>query len=157
MIRFFYQRALQDKRTTAVSGNTSPALVRPQAQVVDQRDSLSGAINTAPGLDPVRPCETTYRYDGPRPQFKESAIIHLADAVEAASRSMRKVSPQHLGELIDQVFHERIEDGQLEEAPVTFEELSKIKTSFTFTLLNMLHSRVSYDAQETAPKAQPAG
>ena len=155
LIRYFFQRALQEKRATSNLGHTNPAILRvPTQAATDNRDSLSG--NTAPGLDPVRPCESTYRYDGPRPQFKESAIIHLADAVEAASRSMRKVTPQHLGELIDQVFRERIEDGQLEEAPVTFEELSKIKSSFTFTLLNMLHSRVSYAQPEETPKAQPA-
>ncbi|MFT3870978.1 MAG: HDIG domain-containing protein [Nibricoccus sp.] len=155
LIRYFFQRALQEKRTSSNLGQANPAILRvPAPASTDNRDSLSG--NTAPGLDPVRPCETTYRYDGPRPQFKESAIIHLADAVEAASRSMRKVTPQHLGELIDQVFHERIEDGQLEEAPITFEELSKIKSSFTFTLLNMLHSRVSYAPPEEAAKAQPA-
>jgi putative nucleotidyltransferase with HDIG domain len=146
LIRYFFQRALSEKR------QTSPSLVRAN----DTRDSLQG---TAPGLEPTRPCETTYRYDGPKPQFKESAIIHLADAVEAASRSMRKITPQHLGELIDQVFHDRIEDGQLDEAPVTFEDLSKIKSSFTFTLLNMLHSRVGYgplEEQAKGPKSQPA-
>ncbi|MFT3781267.1 MAG: HDIG domain-containing protein [Nibricoccus sp.] len=152
LIRYFFQRALNEKRTAPL-GQTNAAILRVPTE---HRDSLSG--NTAPGLDPVKPCETTYRYDGPKPQFKESAIIHLADAVEAASRSMRKITPQHLGELIDQVFHDRIEDGQLDEAPITFEELSKIKSSFTFTLLNMLHSRVGYPAAEEppAPKAQPA-
>jgi putative nucleotidyltransferase with HDIG domain len=153
LIRYFFQRALSEKRASS-TGQTNLAIPRSG----ENRDSLSG---TAPGLDPVRPCESTYRYDGPRPQFKESAIIHLADAVEAASRSMRKITPQHLGELIDQVFHERIEDGQLDEAPVTFEELSKIKSSFTFTLLNMLHSRVGYapveEQQHPTPKAQPSG
>jgi putative nucleotidyltransferase with HDIG domain len=144
LIRYFFQRALSDKRTGLPAGqSTSPGL-------------RAESSATAPGLDPVRPCESTYRYDGPKPQFKEAAIIHLADAVEAASRSLRKVTPQHLGELIDQVFRERIEDGQLDEAPVTFEELSKIKSSFTFTLLNMLHSRVGYPAAEESPKAQPA-
>lgn len=152
LIRYFFQRALNDKRGPSL-GQTNAAILRVPT---DNRDSLSG--NTAPGLDPVKPCESTYRYDGPKPQFKESAIIHLADAVEAASRSMRKITPQHLGELIDQVFHDRIEDGQLDEAPLTFEEMSKIKSSFTFTLLNMLHSRVGYPAAEEppAPRAQPA-
>jgi putative nucleotidyltransferase with HDIG domain len=148
LIRYFFQRALSEKRAAA-AGQTNAAFLRAN----DVRDSLGG---TAPGLDTSRPCETTYRYDGPRPQFKESAIIHLADAVEAASRSMRKVTPQHLGELIDQVFHERIEDGQLDEAPVTFEELSKIKSSFTFTLLNMLHSRVGYAPLEESAKDSKA-
>ena len=61
----------------------------------------------------------------------------------AASRNLRRVSPQHLGELIETIFRDRIADGQLDEAPLTFEEIAKIKSSFTFTLLNMLHSRVT--------------
>ena len=150
LIRYFFQRALSDKRPAQLPpGGTRPAST-------DTRPPFQ----SLPGLEPARVCETTYRYDGPRPQFKESAIIHLADGVEAASRSLRKVTPQHLGELIDQIFKDRIEDGQLDEAPLTFEELNKIKSSFTFTLLNMLHSRVSYTPQgeeHPAPKAaQPA-
>jgi hypothetical protein len=145
LIRYFFQRALNEKRQAAHSQTATP--------IPRSNDAREIAPSSAPGLEPVKPCESTYRYDGPRPQFKESAIIHLADAVEAASRSLRKVTPQHLGELIDQVFHDRIEDGQLEEAPVTFEDLSKIKSSFTFTLLNMLHSRVGYaPAEEQQPK-----
>ncbi len=137
LIRFFFQRALNESRQG--SGPGFPRPIDPQAKV----------------------CETTYRYDGPKPQFKESAIIQLADGVEAASRSLRKITPQHLGELIDQIFRERIEDGQLDEAPITFEEMSKIKSSFTFTLLNMLHSRIGYAPEEpnvtaATPKAQPA-
>ena len=99
-----------------------------------------------PGLEPVPVSEATYRYDGPRPQFKESAIILLADSCEAASRSLKKVSPQSLGELIDKVVGDHIADGQLDESPLTFAEITKIKSSFNFTLLNMLHSRVSYPA-----------
>lgn len=93
---------------------------------------------------PIAVEETTYRYDGPRPQFKESAIISLADGVEAASRNLRRVSPQHLGELIETICRDRIADGQLDETPLTFEEIAQIKSSFTFTLLNMLHARVDY-------------
>ena len=96
--------------------------------------------------------EVTYRYDGPKPQFKESAIIMLADGIEAASRSLRKVTPQHLSELIEQIFRERIADNQLDESPLTFEEISKIKSSFTFTLLNMLHARVAYPPGEGRPE-----
>ena len=88
--------------------------------------------------------ESTYRYDGPRPRFKESAIIFFADAVEAASRSLKKVSQPAIEELIDGIFDNRIKDGQLDECPLTFKELHEIKTSFTRTLLNMLHTRIEY-------------
>ena len=88
--------------------------------------------------------ESTYRYDGPRPAFKESAIIFFADGVEAASRSLKKVTQPAIEELIDSMFKSRIEDGQLDECPLTFKELHQIRSSFTYTLLNMLHSRVEY-------------
>lgn len=142
LIRYFYHRAVN---------HTRPPLPLPSGT-----PSKDPFVPVLPGLGPVPVSETTYRYDGPRPRFKESAIIHLADGVEAASRSLRKVTPQHLGELIDQIFQDRMEDGQLDEAPVTFEELSKIKTSFTFTLLNMLHGRVAYPQEAETPAAEPA-
>lgn len=139
LIRFFYHRA---KKTATDS--TAPF------QRGDSRDPLP------PGLAPVEVAESTYRYDGPVPQFKESAIISLADGIEAASRSLRRVTPQHMGELIDAVFRERVEDHQLDECPLTFAELTKIKSSFTFTMLNMLHSRVDYPAESKADTASKA-
>jgi putative nucleotidyltransferase with HDIG domain len=101
--------------------------------------------------------ESTYRYDGPRPAFKESAIIFFADGVEAASRSLKKVTQPAIEELIDNMFKSRIEDGQLDECPLTFKELHEIRSSFTFTLLNMLHSRVEYPkemSQQNIAKAK---
>ena len=100
------------------------------------------------------PVEAAYRYEGPRPQFKESAVISLADGLEAATRSLRSATAGQLAPLIDRIVGDRIADGQLDEAPLTFEELSKVKNSFQFTLLNMLHARVSYPAGETAPTTE---
>ncbi len=100
------------------------------------------------------PVEAAYRYDGPKPQFKESAIISLADGVEAATRSLRSVSAGQLVPLIDRIVGDRIADGQLDEAPLTFEELNKVKNSFQFTLLNMLHARVAYPAGEQTPTTE---
>jgi hypothetical protein len=134
LIQSFYQRALSSESRPPFPGGSTPPV--PGAS----RDPFP------PGEPPV--CETTYRYDGPKPQFKESAIIMLADGVEAATRSLRRVTPQHLGELIDQIFRSRADDGQLDEAPLTFADLNQIKSSFTFTLLNMLHSRVAYSPLE---------
>ncbi|HAV12651.1 MAG TPA: hypothetical protein DCX06_04010, partial [Opitutae bacterium] len=92
--------------------------------------------------------ESTYRYDGPRPRFKESAIIFFADSVEAASRTLKKVTQPAVEELIDSIFKDRIEDGQLDECPLTFHELALIRRSFTYTVLNMLHARVEYPKAE---------
>jgi putative nucleotidyltransferase with HDIG domain len=100
--------------------------------------------------------ESTYRYDGPRPAFKESAIIFFADGVEAASRSLKKVTQPAIEELVDDMFKSRIEDGQLDECPLTFKELHEIRSSFTYTLLNMLHSRVEYPKDMNAKKSTAA-
>lgn len=88
--------------------------------------------------------EAAFRYEGPKPQFRESAVISLADGVEACSRSLRSATPEQLGHLIDSLVNERIAQGQLHEAPLTLEDIAKMKNSFTFTLLNMLHGRVAY-------------
>ena len=94
------------------------------------------------------PDESTYRYDGPRPRFKESAIIFFADSVEAAARSLPKVTHHSVEELLESIFQDRLEDGQLDECPLTLEEMSKIKQSFLKTSLNMLHSRIEYPEDE---------
>ncbi len=100
--------------------------------------------------------ENEYRYDGPRPQSKESAIISLADGVEAASRSLRQATPEQLNELIDRIVKDRVDDGQLDEAPLTLVEITRIKNSFQFTLLNMLHARVAYPTMAQRPDTPPA-
>ncbi len=98
--------------------------------------------------------DAAYRYPGPKPQFKESAVISLADGVEAASRSLRSATPTQLGAIIDRVIGERVADGQLTEAPLTFEDIAKIRNSFTFTLLNMLHARVVDPEGDKAPEGK---
>ncbi len=101
-----------------------------------------GTSNTA--SSPGKVDESTFRYDGPRPRSRESAIIFIADSVEAASRSLKKVSPQSVEDLVDGIIADRIEDGQLDECPLTVSDIRKMRDSFVFTLLNMLHSRVEY-------------
>jgi len=88
--------------------------------------------------------ERLYRYEGPRARFKESAIIALADTVEAASRSLKQFHFESLVELIDTVVAERLADHQLDEAPLTLAEIAAVKSSFADTLINMLHSRIGY-------------
>ena len=93
--------------------------------------------------------QSTYRYDGPKPQFKESAVILIADSLEAASRSLAKVTPNNVEELVDNIMEVNIKDGQFDECPITLAEIAKIKESFIFTLLNSLHTRIAY------PKGKP--
>ena len=62
---------------------------------------------------------------------------------------MKKVTQPAVEELIDSIFKDRIKDGQLDDCPLTFQELQKIRGSFVYTLLNMLHSRVEYPKEKT--------
>ncbi len=139
LIRYFYQRALQALRRKPESNSPLPPLLGMSSEPAE---------NTRSPLPNVP--EQTYRYDGPRPRFKESAIIHLADGIEAAARCLPKVTPQHLDEIIDQIVRERLNDGQLDESPLTFAELTRIKDSFQHTLVSMLHGRVAYPAPSKA-------
>ena len=138
LVRYFYQRAVAQSR--------APFPCTPKPTLGDG-DGTKGADSAASVSVP----EADFRYDGPRPQSKESAIISLADGVEAASRSLRQTTPGQLSELIDRIVKDRIEDGQLDEAPLTFLELTRIKNSFQFTLLNMLHGRVAYPPTVETP------
>lgn len=117
-------------------------------QAQNKQIQLPFADKSARPAEEKKVDESTYRYDGPRPAFRESAIIFFADGVEAASRSLKKVSQPAIEELIDNMFKSRIEDGQLDECPLTFKELHDIRSSFTHTLLNMLHSRVEYPKEK---------
>ncbi len=114
-----------------------------------QNEHTAWDFPNAPKVELDKVNESTYRYDGPKPQFTESTIILLADSIEAASRSLRKISPQAVNDLIDSICNERIEGGQLSDCPLTFEEVKDLKSSFSFTLLNMLHTRVDYPKKES--------
>lgn len=88
--------------------------------------------------------EHDFRYQGPNPQSKEIAIVSLADACEAASRSLQKPSHGKIDELVSEIIQKRMRDGQLDSANLTFKELTVIKNSFVKTLTSMLHARVAY-------------
>ena len=88
--------------------------------------------------------ESHYRYTGPKPATRESGIIALADAIEAASRSLEKPTPAHLRDLVDHIVDIRFEDGQLDQCELTLAELTRVKRAFVSCLTNMLHHRVAY-------------
>lgn len=131
LVRYFYQQAVDRSRPPFPGAAGDP-------------DRSPGGTT---GSRPIVP-EDEFRYDGPKPQFKESAIISLADGVEATVRSLREAGPDQLHVLINRIVEERIVDGQLDEAPLTLEEITRIKNSFQFTLLNMLHGRVAYPSRD---------
>ena len=79
--------------------------------------------------------EESFRYSGPKPQTKESAIVSLADIVESASRSLEKPTPQKIEQLVNELIEERIGDRQLDECDLTLGELKIIADRFRFTLM----------------------
>ncbi|MBI9021444.1 MAG: HDIG domain-containing protein, partial [Verrucomicrobia bacterium] len=104
-----------------------------------------------------------FRYEGPKPQNREMAILMLADGCEAASRSLEKPTPVRINNLISDIFDARLRDGQLDECNLTLAELNTVKQAFVFSLTNMLHGRIAYPKDENAPArsskqnpAQPA-
>jgi cyclic-di-AMP phosphodiesterase PgpH len=88
--------------------------------------------------------ESQFRYSGPKPRTKESAIIMIADSFEAASRSLDEINEKSLMKLADQIVREKADDGQLDECLLTFEELSIVKKTMVQTLAAGLHTRVKY-------------
>ena len=88
--------------------------------------------------------EQEYRYSGPLPQEKEVVLISLADACEAASRSLPKPTPNKIEALVWEIFRKRLKDGQLDNARLTIAELARIRDSFVKTLTTMYHSRIAY-------------
>ena len=92
--------------------------------------------------------ELNFRYPGPRPGSKESAILMLADAVESASRTLSDPTPSSIRSLIDRLIQQRQQDGQLDEAPLTFQDLEVIANTFERMLTAILHRRVSYPSAE---------
>lgn len=92
----------------------------------------------------VEPEERQYRYDGPRPQSRETAIVMLADSCEAQVRSHPDHAPEAIDSIVEQVIAERVAEGQLDECDLTFRDLRVIAESFKMTLRAVYHPRVEY-------------
>jgi membrane-associated HD superfamily phosphohydrolase len=88
-----------------------------------------------PEMEQVR--EEDYRYPGPKPQSKEGAILMLADATEAASRTLTEPSPARLRNMVHTIFRAIFEDGQLDESNLTMKDL-KLCYRFAFRLIRPL-------------------
>jgi len=91
--------------------------------------------------------EEQYRYDGPKPQFKECAIVSLADAVESAARALSRPTPNRIDQIVETILKGRIADGQLDECGLTLGEIDAIGDSFRATLPQMMHGRIRYGAE----------
>ena len=97
-----------------------------------------------------------FRYDGRRPHSKESAIIMLADTVEAAVRSMPDPTPQKIREFISKLVRGKLDDGQLDNAPLTLRDITRICEAFATVLNGVFHERIEYPAISPAAAAHVA-
>ncbi len=94
--------------------------------------------------DPSKVDANAFRYPGPKPKSKESAIIMIADGVEAASRSLEVVNEKTLTEMINRLINEKTQDGQFDDCCLTFEELKIVKETLIRTLVLTRHVRIKY-------------
>jgi putative nucleotidyltransferase with HDIG domain len=103
------------------------------------------AAKDNPDLDPE-----TFRYPGPKPQSRETAIAMLADGTEATVRSSADKTPEKINELVDQVFNERLVEGELDESELTLNDIKALAQSFKGTLRAVYHPRIEYPAPSEA-------
>lgn len=89
-----------------------------------------------------------YRYLGPKPNTRETAIVMLADACESTVRSLTDSDAEKIENVINNIVSARLEDGQLDEAPLTFRDIKKIKESFYNILIGQHHRRIKYPNQD---------
>lgn len=85
-----------------------------------------------------------FRYPGPNPQSKETAIMMMADCVEAASRSLKDYSRESIDNLVDKIIDGQIADGLFREAPISFSDIETVRNTFKKRLATIYHSRVAY-------------
>ena len=109
-----------------------------------------------------------FRYEGPKPNTREAAIVMLADTIEAAVRSMRDPTPKAINQFIERLIRGKLEDGQLSDSPLTLRDIDDICDAFTGVLMGVFHERIEYPevrhhvpvqpVQPVQPlQAQPAG
>ncbi len=134
LVYYFYKRALQQHEDARAGG-----------KIMNMREEDIPEVS-----------EESFRYPGPKPQTKESAIISLADMVESASRSLEKPTPAKVEQFVSELIDQRIADRQLDECDLTLGELKTIAERFRFTLMTMMHTRIAYPKQD-GKTATPRG
>ncbi|HMF58155.1 MAG TPA: hypothetical protein VK619_17560, partial [Pyrinomonadaceae bacterium] len=88
--------------------------------------------------------ETEFRYLGPRPQFKESAIMMIADSCEAAARTLARPDPESIRIIVNKIVDAIVSDGQLDECNLTLRELTTIREAIITSLTAIYHARIDY-------------
>jgi len=135
LIRFFHEKALKKKEIEDIE----------EKENTKQSNNTDLGKNQATNLkEETTVAEQMFRYPGPKPQTKEIAIIMLADAVEASSKSLEEINDKTIENLVRKIITTTIKDRQLEESGISLKEIAILRKSFLSTLKNIYRGRISY-------------
>jgi membrane-associated HD superfamily phosphohydrolase len=95
--------------------------------------------------------EKEFAYPGPKPFSKEMAIVMMADAVEASSRTLDKFTEDSISELVERIITIQEQEDQFSDAPLTFKDISDVKNIFKKRLSNIYHARIAYPERDSTP------
>jgi len=98
-----------------------------------------------------------YKYPGPKPNTKETVIVMLADGCESAVRSISEPDALKVENMINNIFNSRLKESQLDDAPITFSDISKMKEAFLSILISQHHRRIKYPKQDEAEQGISPG
>ncbi|HPQ35571.1 MAG TPA: hydrolase, partial [Tenuifilaceae bacterium] len=93
-----------------------------------------------------------FSYPGPKPFSRETAVLMMADSIEAASRSLKSYSHSTIENLVDTIITHQQLDDQFSEANITFSDITELKQVFKKKLLNIYHARIEYPKEEETEK-----
>ncbi len=113
-----------------------------------QKDMETNGNNNSNGL------KEHFRYPARRPQSKEAAILMLADSTEAAVRSIEKMSAKKIEQMVNDIFEDKLKDGQLNETNITLKEIDEVRKSLIDGLISIYHSRISYTEPDAKDKVE---
>ena len=99
--------------------------------------------------------EDSFTYPGPNPFTKETGILMMADAVEAASRSLKEYTEESISKLVNNIIDSQTADGLFKNTPLSFRDVETIKNVFIEKLKTMYHTRISYPELKEDPHRQP--
>lgn len=111
------------------------------------------AVNEAQGKEVDR---SKFEYPGPNPHSRETAILMMADAVEAASRSLKDYSPGSIDALVDRIISSQESDGLFNDSPISFKDIETVKRTFKNRLATIYHGRVAYPELRKPDQPTPA-
>jgi len=100
------------------------------------------------------PSESEFRYPGPKPRTKESAIVMIADTVEGAVRSLPEITPTKIEAVVHNMAMKRLQDGQFDECEISLRELSRVEESISKTLAAHYHGRIAYPQRPDIPASE---